>query len=64
MKVLVLGVNGFIGHHLVQRILGTTDWTVYGMDLGFESGTNDSDFDFSFISHINLPVNVVDGECP
>jgi len=36
MKVLVLGVNGFIGHHLVQRILDTTDWTVYGMDLAFD----------------------------
>jgi nucleoside-diphosphate-sugar epimerase len=33
MKVLILGVNGFIGHHLTQRILGTTDWLVYGMDL-------------------------------
>ncbi len=33
MKVLILGVNGFIGHHLTARILGDTDWTVYGMDL-------------------------------
>jgi len=32
-KVLILGVNGFIGHHLTQRILGTTDWDVYGMDM-------------------------------
>jgi nucleoside-diphosphate-sugar epimerase len=36
MKILILGVNGFIGHHLTQRILETTDWTVYGMDLGDE----------------------------
>ena len=36
MKVLILGVNGFIGHHLTNRILETTDWTVYGMDLGDE----------------------------
>ncbi len=36
MKVLILGVNGFIGHHLVHRILVTTDWTVYGMDLAFD----------------------------
>ena len=32
-KVLILGVNGFIGHHLTQRILETTDWQVYGMDM-------------------------------
>ena len=32
-KILILGVNGFIGHHLSQRILGTTDWEVYGMDM-------------------------------
>lgn len=32
-KVLILGVNGFIGHHLSQRILETTDWHVYGMDM-------------------------------
>jgi len=33
MNVLILGVNGFIGHHLSQRILNTTDWHVYGMDM-------------------------------
>ena len=32
-KILILGVNGFIGHHLTQRILATTDWHVYGMDM-------------------------------
>ena len=32
-KVLILGVNGFIGHHLTQRILADTDWDVYGMDI-------------------------------
>ncbi len=31
-KILVLGVNGFIGHHLSQRILRDTSWEVYGMD--------------------------------
>ncbi|MCL5965952.1 MAG: bifunctional UDP-4-keto-pentose/UDP-xylose synthase [Deltaproteobacteria bacterium] len=36
MKVLILGVNGFIGHHLTARILTTTDWTVFGMDLSNE----------------------------
>jgi nucleoside-diphosphate-sugar epimerase len=32
-KILILGVNGFIGHHLTSRILETTDWDVFGMDL-------------------------------
>jgi UDP-4-amino-4-deoxy-L-arabinose formyltransferase/UDP-glucuronic acid dehydrogenase (UDP-4-keto-hexauronic acid decarboxylating) len=35
MNILILGVNGFIGHHLVNRILEEKkDWIVYGMDLG------------------------------
>lgn len=33
MKVLILGVNGFIGHHLSRRIINATDWHVYGMDM-------------------------------
>jgi len=32
-KVLILGVNGFIGHHLTQRILETSEWEVHGMDM-------------------------------
>lgn len=32
-KVLILGVNGFIGHHLSNRILKDTNWEVYGMDM-------------------------------
>jgi nucleoside-diphosphate-sugar epimerase len=32
-KILILGVNGFIGHHLTSRILETTDWDVFGMDM-------------------------------
>ncbi len=36
MKILILGVNGFIGHHLSKRILATTPWEVYGMDMGNE----------------------------
>lgn len=32
-KILILGVNGFIGHHLSRRIVDTTDWHVYGMDM-------------------------------
>ncbi|NCX94303.1 MAG: bifunctional UDP-4-keto-pentose/UDP-xylose synthase, partial [Gammaproteobacteria bacterium] len=33
-KILILGVNGFIGSSLCERILNTTDWEVFGMDLG------------------------------
>ena len=32
-KVLILGVNGFIGHHLSRTILAHTDWQVWGMDM-------------------------------
>ena len=32
-RVLILGVNGFIGHHLSKAILQSTDWEVYGMDM-------------------------------
>ena len=33
MKVLILGVNGFIGHHLTKEIISSTDWEVFGMDI-------------------------------
>jgi len=33
VKLLVLGVNGFIGNSLVAKILNDTDWEVYGMDI-------------------------------
>jgi len=32
-RILILGVNGFIGHHLSQRIIASTDWEIYGMDM-------------------------------
>lgn len=32
-QVLILGINGFIGSNLFRRILETTTWIVYGMDL-------------------------------
>ncbi len=32
-RILILGVNGFIGHHLSKRIVAKTDWEVYGMDM-------------------------------
>ncbi len=38
-KVLILGVNGFIGHHLSQRIIRDSDWEVYGMDMQDERVT-------------------------
>jgi len=33
-KVLILGVNGFIGSSLTEAILRQTDWQVYGLDVG------------------------------
>ena len=33
-KICILGVNGFIGHHLSKKILAETSWEVYGMDMG------------------------------
>ncbi len=38
-KILILGVNGFIGHHLSKRIIETTPWEVYGMDMQTERVT-------------------------
>jgi nucleoside-diphosphate-sugar epimerase len=32
-KILILGVNGFIGHHLSKRIIEASDWEVFGMDM-------------------------------
>ena len=32
-KICILGVNGFIGHHLSKRIIADTEWEVYGMDM-------------------------------
>jgi len=33
LKVLILGINGFIGNSLTEHILKQTDWEVYGMDM-------------------------------
>lgn len=33
LKVLILGVNGFIGNSLLEHILQQKDWEVYGMDM-------------------------------
>ncbi|MHB1947827.1 MAG: bifunctional UDP-4-keto-pentose/UDP-xylose synthase [Gammaproteobacteria bacterium] len=32
-KVLILGVNGFIGSNLSEAILANTDWHIYAMDM-------------------------------
>lgn len=32
-RVLILGVNGFIGNHLTERLLASGDYEVYGMDI-------------------------------
>jgi nucleoside-diphosphate-sugar epimerase len=36
LKILILGVNGFIGNSLIRAILKETDWEVYGMDMAFD----------------------------
>lgn len=33
LKILILGVNGFIGNALTQAILQRTDWEVFGLDM-------------------------------
>ena len=35
-KILILGINGFIGHHLSKRVLETTNWEIFGMDMHTE----------------------------
>ncbi|OTA20712.1 bifunctional UDP-glucuronic acid decarboxylase/UDP-4-amino-4-deoxy-L-arabinose formyltransferase [Xenorhabdus beddingii] len=33
-RVLILGVNGFIGNHLTERLLDDGNYDIYGMDIG------------------------------
>jgi nucleoside-diphosphate-sugar epimerase len=33
LKILILGINGFIGNSLAARILDNTDWELHGLDL-------------------------------
>ncbi|ERT14023.1 bifunctional UDP-4-amino-4-deoxy-L-arabinose formyltransferase/UDP-glucuronic acid oxidase ArnA [Photorhabdus temperata] len=33
-RVLILGVNGFIGNHLTERLLRDGSYDIYGMDIG------------------------------
>jgi UDP-4-amino-4-deoxy-L-arabinose formyltransferase/UDP-glucuronic acid dehydrogenase (UDP-4-keto-hexauronic acid decarboxylating) len=37
VRVLILGVNGFIGNHLTERLLGEGGYEVYGIDIGSEA---------------------------
>ncbi len=39
-KVLILGVNGFIGNSLTEYILKKTDWEVFGMDMATDKLEN------------------------
>jgi nucleoside-diphosphate-sugar epimerase len=39
-RILILGVNGFIGHHLSQKIIAASDWEIYGMDMQTERITD------------------------
>lgn len=36
-RVLILGVNGFIGNHLSERLLQDENYEVYGMDIGSDA---------------------------
>jgi nucleoside-diphosphate-sugar epimerase len=36
LKILILGVNGFIGSSLTEHILRHKDWEVYGMDMAVD----------------------------
>jgi len=48
-RVLILGINGFIGNHLTERLLGSGRYEVYGMDLGSSSLARfDGHPDFTF----------------
>lgn len=44
IRVLILGVNGFIGNHLTERLLEDENFDVFGLDIG-------SDAISRFISH-------------
>jgi len=39
-RICILGVNGFIGHHLSKRVLADTDWEVFGMDMSSDRVTD------------------------
>ncbi len=37
MKILITGVNGFIGTHLMEGIIASTDWNVRGFDIASDN---------------------------
>jgi len=39
MRVLITGMAGFIGHHIAEHILKTTDWEIIGLDRLDYAGT-------------------------
>lgn len=48
-RILILGVNGFIGTHLSERLLESGDYEIYGMDLSskrLETVIDHPDFHF------------------
>lgn len=48
-KILITGINGFIGHHMCEAIIKNTDWHIYGMDkLSYAS------FGFDRLKNINV----------
>ncbi len=36
-RVLILGVNGFIGNHLTERLLREDQYDIYGLDIGSDA---------------------------
>ncbi len=36
-RVLILGVNGFIGNHLTERLLQEGNYDIYGLDIGSDA---------------------------
>lgn len=36
-RVLILGVNGFIGNHLTERLLKDDNYEIYGLDIGSDA---------------------------
>ncbi|MFG1175088.1 bifunctional UDP-4-amino-4-deoxy-L-arabinose formyltransferase/UDP-glucuronic acid oxidase ArnA [Erwiniaceae bacterium CAU 1747] len=36
-RVLILGVNGFIGNHLTERLLQDENFEIYGLDIGSDA---------------------------
>ena len=49
-RVLILGINGFIGNHLTERLLADGKYEVYGMDMSSDSISRFMDNpDFHFV---------------